>query len=147
MSWCNLGACRDIEWCSKDWNKSMDCKFPGKYWHSTPPHNIHLYGVNDVYHLWQCSLLSYRWLVIKILSLINPGDVELRKRNRLIRRIYRSKVMYSLWHTNLPSPSSTSFHHIAYAYCHIQGPNYCWHVDSYDKFKPFGFAIHGCVDG
>jgi len=56
------------------------------------------------------ALLSYRWLVTKILSLINPGDVELRKRNRLIWRIY-----------------------IAYAYCHIQGPNYCWHVDGYDK--------------
>jgi len=71
---------------------------------------LHLYGVNDVDHLWHCSLLSYRWLVTKILSLINPGDVELRKRNRLIRRIYRSKVMYNLWHTNLPSTNSTSVH-------------------------------------
>ena len=27
------------------------------------------------------------------------------------------------------------------------GPNYCWHVDGYDKFKPYGFPIHGCIDG
>ena len=27
------------------------------------------------------------------------------------------------------------------------GPNFCWHVDGYDKLKPFGFAIHGCIDG
>ena len=22
-----------------------------------------------------------------------------------------------------------------------------WHVDGYDKLKPFGFPIHGCIDG
>ena len=27
------------------------------------------------------------------------------------------------------------------------GPNHTWHVDGYDKLKPFGFAIHGCIDG
>ena len=26
-------------------------------------------------------------------------------------------------------------------------PNYCWHVDGNDKLKPFGFPIHGAVDG
>ena len=27
------------------------------------------------------------------------------------------------------------------------GPNYIWHIDGYDKLKPFGFAIHGAIDG
>ena len=27
------------------------------------------------------------------------------------------------------------------------GPNYAWHIDGYDKLKPFGFAIHGAIDG
>jgi hypothetical protein len=27
------------------------------------------------------------------------------------------------------------------------GPNYCWHVDGYDKLKPYGLPIHGCIDG
>ena len=27
------------------------------------------------------------------------------------------------------------------------GLNYCWHIDGYDKIKPDGFAIHGCIDG
>ena len=27
------------------------------------------------------------------------------------------------------------------------GWNYCWHIDGYDKIKPDGFAIHGCIDG
>lgn len=29
----------------------------------------------------------------------------------------------------------------------VPGPNYCWHIDGYDKLKPFGFPIHGCIDG
>ena len=27
------------------------------------------------------------------------------------------------------------------------GPNDLWHADGYDKLKPFGFPIHGCIDG
>ena len=29
----------------------------------------------------------------------------------------------------------------------IKSPNYVWHADGMDKLKPFGFAIHGCIDG
>lgn len=27
------------------------------------------------------------------------------------------------------------------------GPNHSWHVDGYDKLKPYGFPVHGCIDG
>ena len=27
------------------------------------------------------------------------------------------------------------------------GPNHTWHIDGYDKLKPFGIAIHGAIDG
>ena len=27
------------------------------------------------------------------------------------------------------------------------GRNFAWHTDGYDKLKPYGFPIHGCVDG
>ena len=30
---------------------------------------------------------------------------------------------------------------------HTPGPNYAWHVDGYDKLKPYGFPVHGCIDG
>ena len=29
----------------------------------------------------------------------------------------------------------------------MQGPNFCWHIDGYDKLSPYGFHIHGCIDG
>ena len=28
-----------------------------------------------------------------------------------------------------------------------KGPNWVWHLNSYDKLKPLGFEIHGCIDG
>ena len=30
---------------------------------------------------------------------------------------------------------------------HSPGPNYCWHVDGYDKIKPCVFPLHGCIEG
>ena len=30
---------------------------------------------------------------------------------------------------------------------YAQSPNYVWHVDGYDKLKPYGFCIHGAIDG
>lgn len=27
------------------------------------------------------------------------------------------------------------------------GPHFIWHLDGYDKIKPFGFGISGCIDG
>lgn len=52
------------------------------------------------------------------LRVMDPIGVELRRRRRLRRRTYR----------NL-------------------GPNYVIHLDGYDKLKPFGISIHGCIDG
>ena len=53
-----------------------------------------------------------------ILSLLDPAGVQSRQRGRLRRRAYYAK-----------------------------GPNYIWHIDGYDKLKPFGFCISGCIDG
>ena len=56
--------------------------------------------------------------VMEILREIDPEGTAKRKRRRLDRRTYNS-----------------------------QGPNWAWHTDGYDKLKPYGFPIHGCVDG
>ena len=56
--------------------------------------------------------------VESILHEVDPEGTDLRKAHRLRRRTY----------TNT-------------------GPNFAWHVDGYDKLKPYGFPIHGCVDG
>ena len=53
-----------------------------------------------------------------IQQLLDPEGVEARRRHRLIRRTYKSS-----------------------------GPNETWHIDGYDKLKPFGVAISGCIDG
>ena len=50
--------------------------------------------------------------------MLNPAGVELRTCRRLQRKAYLSP-----------------------------GPDHTWHIDGYDKLKPYGFAIHGATDG
>ena len=56
--------------------------------------------------------------VMKLMRVIDGQAVERRRKRRLLRRRYI-----------------------------CPGPNYVWHIDGYDKLKPFGFAIHGAIDG
>lgn len=53
-----------------------------------------------------------------LLQILYPEAVGIRKRRRLQRRKYSSP-----------------------------GPNAVWHMDGYDKLKPYGISIHGCIDG
>ncbi|OWF45037.1 hypothetical protein KP79_PYT01623 [Mizuhopecten yessoensis] len=73
--------------------------------------------------MWRRLILDHgvrvkRDTVLRIMKQIDPEGVALRKAKRLRRRKY-----YAL------------------------GPNYVWHVDGYDKLKPFGFCIHAAIDG
>ena len=56
--------------------------------------------------------------VRKVIKSLDPEGVNLRRKRRLHRRKYVSR-----------------------------SPNYAWHIDGHDKLKPFGFSIHGCIDG
>ena len=73
--------------------------------------------------LWHSLRTNYdiivpRDTVMRILKDVDPEGTKMRKARRLRRRKYVST-----------------------------GPNACWHTDGYDKLKPFGFPIHGCIDG
>ena len=64
------------------------------------------------------GLIVPRQVVSDALSILDPVGVDLRRRRRLIRRRY-----------------------------YARGPNHVWHIDSYDKLKPYGICINGCIDG
>lgn len=64
------------------------------------------------------NIVTDRETVQILMRLLDSEGVDLRSRNRLRRRVY-----------------------------HSRGPNYVWHIDGYDKIKPFGIAISGCIDG
>ena len=63
-------------------------------------------------------LIVTRNTVRQVLKILDPEGVQARSRHRLRRRNYSTK-----------------------------GPNYLWHMDGWDKLKPFGFAVHGSIDG
>ena len=79
------------------------------------------------------QLHGYRWMHAKckekgyvidhetvrlIVKCLDPEGVRCRTKRRLRRREYSNP-----------------------------GPNYLWHIDGYDKLKPYGICIHGCIDG
>ena len=68
-----------------------------------------------------------------LMSLIDPQGARRRKGCRLKRRVYQSKV--------------NSHELNCMIYLLLQGPDFVWNLDGYDKLKPYGFAIHGCIDG
>jgi len=78
-----------------------------------------LYGYK-LHHLTciQAGFVVTQNTVRHLLKCLDPRGVEQRRRNRLMRRIYVNP-----------------------------GPNFLWHVDGYDKLKPFGICINGAIDG
>lgn len=69
----------------------------------------------------KCLLAGFkvsRSNVAALQAIIDPEGCKLRLKKRLRRRNYYAK-----------------------------GPNFLWHIDSYDKLKQFGLCINGCIDG
>jgi hypothetical protein len=64
------------------------------------------------------KLVASRETVRKTIAALDPEGVSQRSMRRFRRRVYS-----------------------------VRGPNDMWHIDGYDKLKPFGFAIHGAIDG
>ena len=76
-------------------------------------------GYRTLWHTLEMEGLRVPRIVVQeILKEVEPEGSELRKAHRLKRREY-----------------------------HNPGPNYSWHMDGYDKLKPWGFPIHGAIDG
>eukprot|EP00731_Ephydatia_muelleri_P032184 Em0023g691a len=93
--------------------------------------------------MWRLLQLKYRYTikrstVMMLLAVMDPIASRLRKVKRLTRRTYLNMA-------------SDQPHVCSYLYLELsvsfQGPNWCWHIDGYDKLKPFGFPIHVCIDG
>lgn len=66
----------------------------------------------------QSGLVVTQNIIRELLLYLDPIGVDFRKRKRLRRRQYFNR-----------------------------GPHFLWHLDSYDKLKPYGICINGCIDG
>lgn len=76
-------------------------------------------GYRTVWHSLELEGIRVpRSVVQSLLKELDPEGSENRKRHRLRRRRYVNP-----------------------------GPNFAWHIDGYDKIKPWGFPIHGAIDG
>ncbi|KAK2832604.1 hypothetical protein Q7C36_016066 [Tachysurus vachellii] len=82
-----------------------------------------LLGPDQLFGYRCCNLLFQKLHVkrddvMRLLKELHPNWTEQRRRRTFVRRTY-----------------------------HSMGTNFWWHLDGYDKLKPFGFAISGCIDG
>ena len=76
-------------------------------------------GYRAVWHTLKMEGIQVpREVVRLVLKELDPEGVSERRSKTLRRRVY-----------------------------HTPGPNHSWHVDGYDKLKPYGFPVHGCIDG
>ena len=64
------------------------------------------------------SVKTTRTTVMNVVKELDPEGVLSRRKKRLRRRCYS-----------------------------VLGPDFIWHIDGYDELKPYGFSIHGCIDG
>ena len=76
-------------------------------------------GYRTVWHMLRMEGLHVPRIIVQdLLKELDPEGTQLRRARRLKRRIYYNP-----------------------------GLNQAWHMDGYDKLKPFGFPIHGAIDG
>ena len=88
---------------------------------------------NFIQQHWSEQMHGYRWMYQKcilsglnvrkedvrcLLQILDPEGTLRRKKHSLHRRKYASR-----------------------------GPNFCWHIDSYDKLTKYGLCINGAIDG
>ena len=62
-------------------------------------------------------------------------------------QVPRSVIMFLLQHMDPEGVARRKSHRLKRRTYFSLGPNYCWHIDGYDKLKPYGFPVHGCIDG
>ena len=68
----------------------------------------------------------------------------LKKKGLIVRR---EDVRLSICQLDFEGVERRKRHKLRRRRYHNPGPNKVWHLDGYDKLKPFGFSIHGCIDG
>ena len=59
----------------------------------------------------------------------------------------RSTVQFILRDLDLDRSNQRQSHRLRRRQYINLGANFAWHVDGYDKLKPYGFPVQGCIDG
>ena len=62
-------------------------------------------------------------------------------------QVRRSTVMKILWEEEPAETLLRKYRYIKRSVYTCNGPSNTWHAEGNDKLKPYGFPIHGCVDG
>ena len=61
----------------------------------------------------------------------------------MVSRVIVAQIIKHLYHIGVNTRRTETLRRRLY---YSPGPNWIWHFDDYDKSKPYGFEIHGCID-
>ena len=96
---------------------------------SYAPHNLEL-SKKHIYYCLECLLL------FRLLDNVPMGWYDYKM------KVKRNDVMRLLKAVDPEGASLPKAHTVL-----CTGPYFLWHVDGYDKLKPFGLCFHGAIDG
>ena len=98
-------------------------------------------------------VLSTTQIVSAILTEMNEyvgsqvGYHEMTRRLRHNLVVTRDTVMHALRVIGPQGVENWRGHRLQRRrYC-TPGPNFLWHLEGWNKLKPYGFCVHGCIDG
>lgn len=84
---------------------------------------------------------AYVWEKLKAAGSVGYRSMWQRLVNDHRLRVSRDKVLSLLRHIDSDGIGLRKRHRLK------RRPNYVWHVDGYDKLKPYGICVHGAIDG
>ena len=80
-------------------------------------------------------------------SLLGYRGMQNRLRTTYGVQVPRDFVMLTLKELDPEGTAERKSRRLKRQKYHSSGPDAIWHIDGYDKLKPYGLPIHGCVDG
>ena len=66
------------------------------------------------------------------------------KNGMMVSRVTVSEIMKHLGPIGVNTRRKGTLRRLIY---YSQGSTWVWNLDGFGKFKPYGFEIHGCIDG
>ena len=117
-------------------------------------------SLRTIHRVLRLKDLRRRCKVIDTREVLGTVSVELQKSNAsmgyraMFQQITKLGVVAShdvvriaLKHLDPKGVSERQAKRLTRRKYYVKDPDEAWHLDGNDKLKPFGFSIHGCIDG
>ena len=139
-NWKDAIAMLDTDRCGEFFKQSMNSQWKGKYTDC-----IYVYLISSTESVMNVSLQTFRKEYCPDAS-FHYGSWRCGETKTSSVKTKNISKQSLLWHSRQSNLLSICLSLLTSLFVY-KGPDFVWHIDGYDKLKPYGFTIHGCVDG